>query len=202
MLDVRLRQQSLRVRVVRLRVDGGHPVHRRGELGEELGLLHRLRVDSHDCDLAVLVKGAVARRAVAHPPAEVDVLSLEGGRPPHGAGGEDERLRLDGQVGRVDCLGVSVRLDEEDLRTASDCAVLDGLVAHPLEQRGAAHLRVLDARVVCDVRRDGERARGGVLVEHHRLEVRARRVERARAARRPAAHDHHVALDLAAPRWW
>ena len=52
-------------------------MHRLGELGEELGFLDRLLIDSHDRHFAVAVKGAITRRAVAHAPPQVRVLTLE-----------------------------------------------------------------------------------------------------------------------------
>mmetsp|Transcript_2728 Transcript_2728/g.6052 ORF Transcript_2728/g.6052 Transcript_2728/m.6052 type:complete len:403 (+) Transcript_2728:118-1326(+) len=188
-------QQLLRGRIVFLGVGRRDPVHRLGKLGEELRLLHRLAVDAYNRHLALAVEGAVAGRAVAHALPKVRVLSLEGRLPPHGSRGENHRPRPDSRVGCVHHLLVAFRLHQEDLRAAVVGAVRDRLVLHLVEQRQPAH-RAVDAGIVGDGRRDGKGPRGGVLVQHHRLQIRPGGVQRTRAAGGAAADNHHVAFNL------
>mmetsp|Transcript_18054 Transcript_18054/g.55540 ORF Transcript_18054/g.55540 Transcript_18054/m.55540 type:complete len:260 (+) Transcript_18054:293-1072(+) len=148
-------RELARVRhLVPLGVELRHPVHRRRVLRQELGLLDGLLAAADDADLGVPVEGGVARRAVAHAPSEELALARERRRPAHGARREDERARLDGDVGRVDDLAVALGVDHEHLRPTVVRAVRHGLLAHLVQQLLAAH-RLVDARVVGDVVRDG-----------------------------------------------
>eukprot|EP00966_Prymnesium_polylepis_P174738 4043899-Prymnesium_polylepis.1 len=61
-------------------------------------------------------------------------LALEGRRPAHRTGGEHERTRVEGGIRRVDALSLAVHIDEEYLRLSEVGAILDGLVAHHVEQ--------------------------------------------------------------------
>ena len=56
-----------------------------------------------------------------------------------------------------------------DLRAAVVSAIVDGLLAHLVEELLPRH-RLIDARVVGDVRRDRQRPHGRVLVHDHRLQ--------------------------------
>eukprot|EP00964_Phaeocystis_antarctica_P000532 scaffold298_cov63-Phaeocystis_antarctica.AAC.1 len=172
MFDVWCSEQSLRMLVVRFRVDLRDPVHHRRKFSQVLSLLDSLPVDADHSDLGIAIEGAVARRAVADATAWLGDRSGSGPGPglESGKGSgvraqgsgirglksegmpscEHERPRDEGGVRGVDPLPVTVALDKEDLGAPVVSAVLDRLFAHLVEERLATHGPV-DARIVGDV---------------------------------------------------
>ena len=200
-------QRAIEVRVARRPrrdVHGRQPVHPPRELGQEERLLDGLRRRAGHGHLRVPEERPVARGAVADPGAQEVLLPRDRpAGPAHGARGQDEGARPHGEVRRVDALGVRavarrlvVRgdVDPERLGPRVPRAARDGLGPHPREQRLARRGRV-DARVVGDVGRDGERSRRRILVEDDRGEAGAGGVQGAGAAGGAAADDGDVAFD-------
>ena len=85
-------------------------------------------------------------------------------------------------------------VDHEHLRPAVVGPVLDGLLAHLIQQLLAGH-GLVHSGVVGNVGRDGQGADGGILVQDDGLQVGARGVQGARAAGGSSADDGHVAFD-------
>ncbi len=95
----------------------------------------------------------------------------------------------------VNATGLVRELDAIGLLGHQPCAEALGLLAE-LVHHLRAHHAVGEAGVVLDVGRLLEQAAPGEALDHERLEIRARGVERGRVPGRPAADDDHV-LDVA-----
>ena len=168
-----------------------HERHLVAEAREEQGLLERGVPAADDDDVLVPEEGSVACRAGRHAASLQPLLGLDpepaGGR----AGGDDDRPRA-----------VLLVLDpdaERPLREVDPGHVVGdefGAEALGLVPELGHHLRAHDpigvARVVLDVARDHELAAPAEALDHERVEVGARRVERLRVAGGPAADDDRV----------
>ena len=165
-----------------------HDRHLRGEARQERRLLHRGVAAADDDQLLVLEERAVAGGARRDAAALVGLLAGEPEPARARAGGDDHGLRavlgvLDpdaeralGEVDAGDVVGDELRA--EALRLPAE-------LGHHL----GAHDAVGVARVVLDVARDHQLAAPLEALDHERLEVGARGVERGRVAGRAAADD-------------
>src|SRR4051812_38510625 len=171
------------------------------ELREEDRVLHR-RVAAADHDRGLLteerrVAGGAVRNAARSEfllAGDPELLRLGAHREDHGA-----RAVL--VVADPDAVQTTV-LRQLDLRhLVGDEALLaaeaDGLVAELLHHLGP-HDAIREARIVLDIGRLLEQTAPGEALDHQRLQVGTRRVERGRVAGRTGANDDHVLDGLAA----
>jgi hypothetical protein len=165
-----------------------------GELGEEDRLLHGRVAAAHDHGVAVLEEGGVAGGAVGDPAAAQLLLAWDDQLAVLGAHGQDHGLGAVLGVAHphlVHPTGLGGQLDARGLlgdQAGAEALGLAAEVGHHLR----AHDPVGVARVVLHVGRLLEQPAPGVALDHQRLEVGARRVERRRVARRAAADDDDV----------
>ena len=159
-----------------------------GELRQEDRLLHRRVAAADDHDLLVAEEGRVADRAVRDAAALQRALGLEPELPGGRAGGDDHALG-----------GVLVLADPDPQRVLGEVdlrhvvgqelrAEALGLAPEVLHHR-RAHDPVGIARIVLDVARDHQLAAPGEALDHERLQVGARGVERGRVPGRASADD-------------
>ena len=165
------------------RVAPVHDRHLGGEIGEEQRLFDRgIAAADHD-DFLVAVEEAVAGRAGRH---AVALELLLGGQI------EPARLRAgrdDQGVGEIDVAGIAGQperplrqLDLADVVGDDPGADMLGLLLHLLHQPGALD-DVGEARIILDVGGDGELAAGLDALDQHRLQHRARGIDRGGVAR-------------------
>jgi hypothetical protein len=196
--DLRVRARAvlhdLRCAQLLAAVDDRHAVR---ELGEEVRLLHRGVAAAHHQDVLPLVEEPVAGgagRDAAHGRAEVELvleaqpLGARAGRDHQRVGGHGalRELQAEGPVGQV---GGAQRALGEGRAEAL------GLSPEAVHQRGT-HDALGEPRVVVDVGRQHELPAGQVglvaaaaALDHQRLQVRARGVDRRREARGSGTED-------------
>ena len=173
-----------------------------GELGQEGGVLHRgVAAADHD-RLLVAEEGGVAGGAVGDAArgqlvlaGHAELLRLGAHRQDHRAGADLLVADVDAVDARRASLG---ELDPGGVVGDEARAEALGLVAEAAASSPGPSTPSGIARVVLHVGRLLEQAAPREALDHERLEVGARRVQRGRVAGGPAAHDHDVldVLDL------
>jgi hypothetical protein len=163
-----------------------------GEAGEEESLFHGGVAAADDGDLFAGGEETVAGSAGADAVADEGLFGGQIEPARAGAGGDDERARVDGLVAEVEREGVFGEIDGGEVGHAQFGAEADRLLLHVLDELGA-----LDAfgpaGKVFDQRGDGELAAGLVAFEDQRLEIGACSVDGGGKSGAAGAEDNSVA---------
>ena len=169
----------------------------RGELRQEDRLLHRRVAAADDDRLGVAEEGRVAGRAVADPATAQLLLAGDAQLLVLGAHRQDDGARPVlglADPHPVDSAGLARQLDALGLLGQQARAEALGLVAQLLHHL-RAHDPLGEAGVVLHVGRLLQQPAPGEALDHERVQVGARGVQRRGVARRAAADDDHV-LDV------
>ena len=164
------------------------------ELGEEDRLLHGGVAATHHDRMGAAEERGVAGGAVAHATAAEQLLAGHAQLLVLGAHREDHGARavlILADPHAVNAARLLGELDAIGLRCQQARAEALRLFAEALHQL-RAHDRLREARVVLDVGGLLQQAAPGEALDHERLEVRARCVERGRVAGGATADDDHL----------